>query len=38
MKEKDIEDLKEWLVSRGYYVGNSSVAKSLRDIANYWDD
>ena len=38
MSEKDIEELKKWLVNHGYYVGNSDVAKSLRELANYWDD
>ena len=38
MKEKDIEKLKEWLVRHGYCIGNSDVAKSLRELADYWDD
>ena len=38
MKEKDIELLKQWLVDHGYYVGSSEVAKSLRELADYWDD
>lgn len=38
MKEKDIQALKEWLVDHEYYVGNSEVAKSLRKLADYWDD
>ena len=37
-EEDDIEALKVWLVEHGYYVGDSSVAKSLRDIADSWDD
>ena len=38
MNEKDIEALKEWLVEHGYYVGNSEVAKSLRELAEWMDD
>lgn len=38
MTQEDIELLKEWLVEHGYYVGNSDVAKSLRGLADYWDD
>ena len=38
MKEKDIELLKQWLVDHGYYIGNSEVAKSLHELADYWDD
>lgn len=38
MKEQDIKELKEWLVSHGYYVGSSAVAKSLHELADYWDD
>ena len=38
MKEEDVEKLKEWLVEHKYYVGNSAVAKSLRELADYWDD
>lgn len=38
MKEEDYEELKEWLVKHRYYVGNSSVAKSLRKLADEWDD
>ena len=38
MNEKDIKELKEWLVEHGYYIGNSAVAKSLRELADYWDD
>lgn len=38
MEEKDIEELKEWLVKHNYYVGNSAVAESLRKLADYWDD
>ena len=38
MKKEDIEALKDWLVEHGYYVGNSEVAKSLRELASYWDD
>ena len=38
MKEEDIEELKKWLAEHGYYVGNSSVAKSLRKLADYYAD
>ena len=38
MKEEDIEALTQWLVDRNYYVGDSAVAKSLRKLADYWDD
>ena len=38
MNEKNIEELKQWLVDHGYYVGNSEVARSLRKLADYWDD
>lgn len=38
MEEKDIQALKKWLVKHGYYVGNSEVAKSLRELADCWDD
>ena len=38
MKEEDIKELKAWLVEHGYYVGDSSVANSLRELADYWDD
>lgn len=38
MNEKDIEALKDWLVEHGYYVGNSEVAKSLRELADWIDD
>lgn len=38
MNKKDIELLKQWLVDHGYYVGNSEVAESLRELADYWDD
>lgn len=38
MKEKDIEELKDWLVAHNYYTGNSEVAESLRKLADEWDD
>ncbi len=38
MKKEDIEALKIWLKEHGYYVGNSSVAESLRKLADDWDD
>ncbi len=38
MKETDIKELRKWLVEHGYYVGDSSVAKSLRELADQWDD
>lgn len=38
MRKEDIEALKSWLVEHGYYVGDSSVAQSLRELADYWDD
>ena len=34
MKKEDIEALKTWLKEHGYYVGNSAVAKSLREMEN----
>ena len=30
--------IKECLTGNGYYVGNSEVAKVLREVADYWDD
>lgn len=38
MNEKNIEELKKWLCDHGYYVGNSEVAKSLRKLADEFDD
>jgi hypothetical protein len=38
MDEEHIEELELWLVKHGYYVGNSEVAKSLRELADRWDD
>lgn len=38
MKETDIKELKLWLIDHGYYVGDSSVADSLRKLADEWDD
>ena len=38
MKEEDIEELKDWLVAHNYCIGNSAVAKSLRELADYLDD
>lgn len=38
MKEQDIETLIQWLVDHGYYLGDSAVAKSLHELADYWDD
>ena len=38
MNEKDIEELKLWLYDHGYFVGNSEVAKSLREVADWIDD
>lgn len=38
MNEKDIQELKQWLILHKYYVGNSAVAKSLRKLADYWED
>ena len=38
MNEKDIEALKEWLYDHCYYAGNSEVAKSLRELADWYDD
>jgi hypothetical protein len=38
MKETDIKELKIWLRDHGYYVGDSSVADSLRKLADEWDD
>ena len=39
-QEKDILFLliKDCLKRNGYYVGNSEVAKVLREVADYWDD
>lgn len=30
--------VKDYLLEQGYYVGNSEVAKVLREVADYWDD
>ena len=38
MRKEDIEALRTWLVDHGYYIGNSTVAKSLRELADQWDD
>ena len=38
MSERDIQELKQWLVDHKYYIGNSDVSKSLRELADYWDD
>lgn len=38
MKEEDYKELKKWLVEHKYYVGNTDVAKSLRKLADEWDD
>ena len=38
MRDRDIEELKLWLVNHGYYVGSSEVAKSLRELADLFDD
>ena len=38
MKKEDIEALKTWIKEHGYYVGDSSVAQSLRELADYYDD
>ena len=38
MNERDIEQLKLWLIDHGYFVGNSAVAKSLREVADWIDD
>lgn len=38
MKETDIKELKLWLSDHSYYVGNSSVADSLRKLADEYDD
>ena len=38
MEEKDIKELKNWLIEHKYYVGDSAVAESLRKLANDWDD
>ena len=38
MDKKDIDELKNWLTEHGYYVGNSEVANSLRELAEYYDD
>lgn len=38
MKEQDIKELKLWLSDHGYYVGNSSVADTLRKLADEYDD
>ena len=39
-REKDVifQQLKEYLTKNGYYVGDSSVAEVLRELADYWDD
>lgn len=38
MKEEDVEALKIWLREHGYYVGSSEVARSLHELADYYDD
>ena len=38
MEEKDIKELKKWLIEHKYYVGDSAVAESLRKLADNWDD
>lgn len=38
MKKEDIDALKKWLFDHGYFIGNSTVAESLHELANYWDD
>lgn len=38
MRDRDIEELKLWLVEHGYHIGNSKVAESLRELADLWDD
>ena len=38
MKKEDIDALINWLTEHGYYVGNTAVAESLREIADYWED
>jgi hypothetical protein len=38
MRDRDIEELKLWLVKHGYYAGSSEVAKSLRELADLFDD
>ena len=32
------EELKKYMVSNGYYVGNSDVANMLRQLADEFDD
>ncbi len=32
------EEFKNMLVANKFYVGNSEVAKMLRELANEWDD
>ncbi len=32
------EELKEFMVSKKFYVGNSEVASMLRQLADEWDD
>ena len=38
MRERDIEQLKLWLNDHGYFIGDSEVAKSLRELADLFDD
>lgn len=38
MNKKDTELLKLWLYDHGYFIGNSEVAKSLRELADLFDD
>jgi len=38
MRDRDIEELKLWLVRHCYHIGNSKVAESLRKLADLWDD
>lgn len=36
---KEIKDkIKQLLIENKYYVGNSEVAKMLRELADEWDD
>ena len=37
-KEEIKEEIKNLLVQKGYYVGNSEVAEMLRELADEYDD
>ena len=38
MLDSDMRELELWLTDHGYFVGNSEVAKKLRELADWMDD